>query len=323
MTREKRETVWVGLFVIVACVLLVFIVFSLSGLFAGSAKSFHAKFPNAAGLEPGASVHYAGGPKIGRVEKMTIDPNNPGLIDMTFSVKDNIPVKLDSTASIMSYSPLGDNHLEIKPGSAQSALAPNGTYLKTKPYIGFNDLSEEISNLSPQVQQVLSNLNARITQLSTTLDRVNDLLKDDNRQNVSASLAQLRAMLTEDRPLIKHTLTNVDAVSAKIQPLVDQLSKTTEQAQTTIKHLDDILGENRQDLRASIVKLRQSLNNVTVLTQRLNQTLDANSDNIDEILDNLRATTENLKEFTDLIKQRPASILNYTIPRDHKPGAQP
>src|SRR5271165_2513317 len=138
--EEKREQVFVGLFVLVAAVLLVLTVFALTGAFATSPKTFHAKFPNAAGLEPGASVHYAGGPKIGRVEKMQIDPANPALIDMTFSVKSELPVKQDSSVSILSYSPLGDNHLEIKPGSPQAPLATTGALLQAKPYLGFNDL---------------------------------------------------------------------------------------------------------------------------------------------------------------------------------------
>jgi phospholipid/cholesterol/gamma-HCH transport system substrate-binding protein len=77
--ESKREQVWVGLFVIVAATLLIVTVFVLTGAFAGSAKTFRARFHNAAGLEPGATVRYAGGPKIGRVEKVEIDPNDPAL----------------------------------------------------------------------------------------------------------------------------------------------------------------------------------------------------------------------------------------------------
>jgi phospholipid/cholesterol/gamma-HCH transport system substrate-binding protein len=321
--EEKREQVFVGLFVIVAAALLIFTVFALSGAFAGSAKSFHAKFPNAAGIEPGASVHYAGGPKVGRVEKLQIDPANPGLIDMIFSVKNDLPIKIDSVVAIMSYSPLGDNHIEIKPGTPQSPLAPPGTLLRAKPYLGFNDLSEQISNLSPQAQELMANLNQRVKELSVTIARVNDLLNDRNRANLSASLAHVNGMLEEDRPLIKSSLNNVNAASRKIEPLLDQLSKTTDQANETLKHVDAVVGENREDLRASVIKLRESLDTVSVLTKRINQTLDVNSENIDEILENMRKVSENLKEFTDLIKTRPSSLLNYSIPREHRPGEQP
>jgi hypothetical protein len=56
---------------------------------------------------------------------------------------------------------------------------------------------------------------------------------------------------------------------------------------------------------------------------RLDQTLDVNSENIDQILDNLRHVTENLKEFTETIKTRPYTLIRATNPREHKPGEQP
>ena len=154
--EARREQAFVGFFVLIAAALLIFTVFGVTGAFQGAAKTFHSKFPNAAGLEPGASVHYAGGQKIGRVEKMRIDPGDPSLIDMTFSVKSDLPVKADSKVAILSYSPLGDNHLEILPGTPSAPLAPSGALLASKPYLGFNDLAEQINKLAPQAQELLS-----------------------------------------------------------------------------------------------------------------------------------------------------------------------
>jgi phospholipid/cholesterol/gamma-HCH transport system substrate-binding protein len=321
--QGKREQVFVGLFVLVAAALLIVTVFALTGAFAKADRQFHAKFPNAAGLEPGAAVHYAGGPKVGRVEKMEIDPADPTLIDMIFSVGKEVPVKTDSMVAILSYSPLGDNHLEIKPGTAAAPLARPGALLQAKPYVGFNDLSDQISRLAPQAQELISNLNQRVKELSVTIARVNDLLNDKNRANVSASIADLHGLLAEDRPVIKSTLQNVNALTQKIDPVILQLRKTLDQANATLNHVDGMIGENRADVRASVQKLRQSLNTVANLTQRLDQTLDVNTESIDEIIDNLRHVTENLKEFTDTIKARPSALINSRGPKEHKPGEQP
>jgi phospholipid/cholesterol/gamma-HCH transport system substrate-binding protein len=318
--ESRREQISVGIFVLVAVALLIFIVFALTGAFAGSDTIYHAKFNNAAGLTPGASVHYAGGQKIGKVMKMQIDPGDPSKIDMTFSVDKGLPVKTDSKVAIMSFSPLGDNHLEIKPGSQNAPLAPSGAQLTAQPYIGFNDLTEQINKLAPQAQELIANLNARVVQLKITIDRVDDLLNDQNRANVSASLADLRGMLKENRPAIQSTLKNVNAASAKIEPLIDQLRKATDQANETLKHVDSIVVDNKQDIRAAILQLRQVLGNVSELSDKLNQTLDTNQDNIDQLLLNLRDVSENLRQFTDTIKARPSSLINSSMPRDRKPG---
>ena len=69
--------------------------------------------------------------------------------------------------------------------------------------MGFNDLTEQINKLSPQAQELMTNLNARVVELRTTIDRVNDLLNDQNRANITASLGDLRGILKENRPLIQ------------------------------------------------------------------------------------------------------------------------
>ena len=50
------------------------------------------------------------------------------------------------------------------------------------------------------------------------------------------------------------------------------------------------------------------------------QTLDVNSENIDELLENLRHVSQNLKEFTNTIKTKPYTLIRSNNPRDHKPG---
>ncbi|HTT17496.1 MAG TPA: MlaD family protein [Candidatus Sulfotelmatobacter sp.] len=318
--EARREQVFVGLFVIAAAAILIVTVFSLTGVLASATKTYHAKFPNAAGLEPGTTVRYAGGLKVGRVEKLQIDPANAALMDMTFTVKTDIPVKTDSHVAILSFSPLGDNHLEIKAGSQSAPRASDGAWLPADPYVGFNDLTQQINDLAPQARELLANLNDRVKQLRITLDRVNDLLNDRNRENVSDTISQLRGMLAENRPQIKSTINNINQASAKISPLLDQIHGTIDQANGTLKKVDSLVGDNREDIRASVIKLRESLENVANLSAQLQRMLENNDYNIDELLNNLRIVSENLKEFTDTIKTRPSSLVNPGSPHDRKPG---
>ena len=320
--NSKTQLAFVGLFVIVAVAILVATVFAMSGAFGRSSNTFHAYFPFAGGLEPGASVRYAGGPKAGRVEKVRIDPQNPSLIDITFSVQSEFPVKTDSRAKIMSMSPLGDNHMEILPGTAAAGLAPNGALLPSMPYVDFNALTQQINDLAPSAQQLVHTLNDRASELKVTVERVNDLLNAQNRANLAATVANARGMLEEDRPQIRSTLQHVNASTQKLEPLLDNFKKTSEEANRTLDHIDAMLGENRTDVRQAVVELREALKNMTGLTARLNQTLDVNSENIDELLDNMRDVTENLKEFTDTIKRRPSTLIRSSNPPEHKPGEQ-
>jgi len=319
---EKRDQVFVGLFVLIAAAVLIGMVFAISGAFGSTSKTYHAYFPFAGGLERGATVRYAGGPKVGRVEKLAIDPQNPGRIDVVFSVQTDLPVKTDSHVKIMSISPLGDNHLEVLPGGAQTALAPPGFLLPSDTYLDFNVLTAQINDLAPQAKLLIQSLNDRAADLKVTVDRVNELLSAENRANLSATLAGTRGVIEENRPQIKSTIQHLDSVSQKLEPLLQDLHKDSEEANQALTHLDAILGENSADVRQSVMQLRKSLTTLTDITGRLDQTLDVNTENIDELLDNFRRVSQNLKEFTNTIKRRPYTLIRATNPPDHKPGEQ-
>jgi phospholipid/cholesterol/gamma-HCH transport system substrate-binding protein len=318
--ETRREQALVGLFVIVATAVLIATVFGITGAFGRTAKSFHAYFPFAGGLEVGSTVRYAGGPKVGRVEKLRINPQDPANIEITLAVQTDLPVKTDSHVRIMSMSPLGDNHLEIVPGSPQAALAKDGATLPADRYLDLNAITERINDLAPEAQQLLHTLNDRATELKVTVARVNDLLNDQNRSNLSGTLAQTHQMLAENRPAIKSTLGHLNTSSEKLGPLLDDLRKTSAEANKTLDHVDGLIGENREDVRKAVVELRKSLTNVTDLTWRIDQTLDVNSENIDEMLENFRHVSENLKQFTETIKTKPYTLLRASSPREHKTG---
>jgi phospholipid/cholesterol/gamma-HCH transport system substrate-binding protein len=317
---QKREQAIVGLFVIVATALLVFVVFLLSGTFNSGNTPYKALFKNAGGLGPGAEVHYAGGPAIGRVQHVEVDPNDPTLMEIDFDVKPDTPVKTDSKVIITSNSPLGDNFLGVLPGSKDAPRAQKGATLPVKDYASFDDVKGMLVQMGPSATKLLDNLNDRATELQVTIARVNDLLNDKNRANISGSIADLHGMLQEDRPLVHSTLVHINESSAKLSPLIDQFHQTATQANDTLKHVDDMIGEDRPEVHQAILNMRQALASANQLVDQLNQTMDANSENIDEIIDNLRHVTENLNSFTETIKTRPYTLIRASGEKPHSPG---
>jgi phospholipid/cholesterol/gamma-HCH transport system substrate-binding protein len=212
--KAKREPAFVGLFVIAAAALLIITLFAMMGTFNRTSKTYHVYFPFAGGIEPGSTVRYSGGPKVGRVDSMNIDAQDPTRFDVTFSVQSDVPVKTDSRVKIMSLNPLGDNHLEIIPGSPEAAAAPDRSLLPSDSYLDFNALAAEIHDLAPEAQQLLRSLNDRTAEAKETIARINDLLSDKNRANVAMTLANTRGMMEETRPQIRSTLKHVNEVSA-------------------------------------------------------------------------------------------------------------
>jgi len=321
--NSKREQALVGLFVLVAAGLLIATIFLLSGKLGRGDIPYRTYFKNAGGLAPGSEVRYAGGPPVGRVQKVLSDPNDPTRMEVDFAVQPNVPIKTDSTAGITSISPLGDNFLGIVPGTAAAPKAAPGATLRSTEYISLADLAAIINGLGPNANDLITNLNARAIALQDTLNRVNDLLSDKNRANISASLGSVRGMLDEDRPAIHSAIANLNDATAKVTPLLDDFRKTSAQANDTLAHLDATIGEDRPDLRQALANLRQTLASANVLTDQLNQTLNTNAENLDEILDNLRHVSENLNAFTETIKTRPYTLIRASGVKPHEPGEAP
>jgi phospholipid/cholesterol/gamma-HCH transport system substrate-binding protein len=316
----RRQEAIVGFFVLIAAVLLIITVFSLTGFFNRGDVLYRAFFKNAGGLRPGGEVRYAGGPPVGRIEDVRYDQHDTTRMEIVFRVKPDIPVKTDSVAVISSNSPLSDNFLGIVPGSKAAQRAPSGSTLKSNEYVGFADLEAELAELAPQARVLLDNLNQRIVELQTTVARVNDVLNDKNRENLSASLGTVRGVLDENRKPLHSTITHFDDASARIAPLLDDLKKTNADAQKTINTLEGTIAENRSDLRESIVELRQVLETANNVTDQLDRTLNANGENIDDILSNFRQASQNLRQFTETLKQRPYTLLRSSLPPAHEPG---
>lgn len=321
--ESRREEALVGVFVLVAAAILIVTVFLLEGTFSSNGTPYKAYFKNAGGLTEGSEVHYSGGPSVGRVKKVASDPKDSTRMEIDFFVNSDVPVKTDSMAEITSNSPLGDNFLGINEGSANAPKAPAGSVLNSKPYSSLADIADVIQQMAPNANTLVDNLNDRVVELKLTLDRVNELLSPQNEAHLSGSLADLHGMLDENRANIRSTLNNVNATSAKLSPLIDNLHHTAEQADQALAHIDATISEDRPDLKVAISNLRQTLGTTVTLTGNLDSTLDANSESLDEIIDNLRHVTENMNEFTETIKTRPYTLIRSSGVKPREPGQAP
>lgn len=335
--EAMRERTLVGLFVLIAGGLLLGTVAVISGGLGVATVSHRAYFKFAGGVQPGAPVRY-GGMMVGKVQRVRVDPGNTTRIEIDFSVNRDAPVKADSVAKISTLGPLTDNYIEITTGSEHAALSEPGSALLSAEAFGLPQLGDAAQAMMPDVQRALQKLNQNLDGLQVTLSRANDLLNDRNRANIAGSLNSLEhmvaevrpkanqtldninGMLAETRPKVAASLSNVQELTTRLGPLFDSVNTTTARANDTLGHLDATITENRPDIRAAVTGLRDTLAKSTGLLNELNQTLDQNSGNIDDLLDNLRMTTENLRTLTETLMHSPASLIRGLNLPDRKPG---
>jgi len=124
MSREKVD-LWVGMFVLLGALALVFLALKagnlLNVLAVGNTYSITANFDNIGGLKPRAPVKSAG-VVVGRVSSIVFDDKMyQGVVTLDLDARYQFPV--DSSAKILTSGLLGEQYIGIEPGGDEKNFA--------------------------------------------------------------------------------------------------------------------------------------------------------------------------------------------------------
>ena len=122
MERSKND-VWVGLFVLLGAVAVVFLALKSANLLQWSLEKDYlvtAKFDNIGGLKPGAAVKSAG-VVVGRVKGIDFDGESfQARVTLAIEARHQFPK--DSSLSILTSGLLGEQYVGIVPGADEKNL---------------------------------------------------------------------------------------------------------------------------------------------------------------------------------------------------------
>ena len=123
---------WVGVFLLVAIIGMMFLAFQVSGLTQKSLSQGYtvtAHFDNIGGLKVRAPIEV-GGVVIGRVIDIALDPQSYQAVT-TLLIYAKYPIPTDSSASIFTQGLLGSNYVNITPGYAETYFKSGDTVQHT------------------------------------------------------------------------------------------------------------------------------------------------------------------------------------------------
>lgn len=123
MQRSKND-VWVGLFVLIGAVAILFLALQSANLLTLNFQTtYHvsAKFDNVGGLKPKAAVR-SGGVVVGRVESLTFD-DKTFQARVTLALESRYAFPKDSSLKILTAGLLGEQYIGIEAGSDAVNLA--------------------------------------------------------------------------------------------------------------------------------------------------------------------------------------------------------
>ena len=139
--QRKSLDVWVGLFVLLGALALMFLALkagNMSTMRFGPSYSLVARFDNIGGLKPGAPVKSAGD-VVGRVERIGFDDKN-FQAQVTLRMQEEIRFPKDSSAKILTSGLLGEQYIGLDPGGDVKNFAEGDRITSTQSAIVLENL---------------------------------------------------------------------------------------------------------------------------------------------------------------------------------------
>lgn len=321
---RRSEEIKVGALLTVAVVVFLAALVFVGGvnLLRKNRVTYTTYFKFAGGVEPGNFVRF-GGLKVGTVSSTEIDPEDSTRIRFRLSVKEGTPFRTNSTARISTLGFLGENYVEVSPGTRDAPLLKPGSEMPAEEIVQLADVFNNVNNVTVNANKLVNDLDDRFLILANNANQLitnlNGIVSAENRQRIESALANVDAMLAETRPRLRSTLENMDAASAKLPATIEKADAAMDKTQTLVTNLNGLVEENRAQIHETLIALRQALVDAQRLMANMDDTLVSNRANLDEAIENIRVSSQNLKQFTDTIKRRPFSLIRIKAEKDRVP----
>ena len=340
ITRAQKARL--GLFLLISTLLLLGIVgFMVGRKLIEKTDYYTVEFDTTiSGLEVGAPVKY-NGVKVGRVDKIIIDPDDPAIVIVTLSLQEGTPIKEDTLAVPASMGITGLRFIELTRGTRDSVYIEPGGKIKAG-MSTFDTLSSRAEAITAQVETLLDNLtkltgpdNVKLlteilTNLNAITEQITELIAENRaliKQVLESALgitAQTSEMLLVIQSEIQHTFELVNAFIERTTRAIDQMriDQISRKVITFIEHVDQLIQDPKlMTLLESLNEMTQNSNTLLLSSKKL--VLDTNKlindihltvlhskEQLAAMLAYLLESAQNLADFSEMLKEDPSVILS-------------
>ena len=216
------------------------------------------------GLSQGGEVHF-NGIKVGEVSKIALDRTNPSRVIARARVTSDVPIRVDSFATLEPQGITGVNYVQITAGAAAKPLLKVAEKAKCEAR-GMNPCIPILKSQRSALSDLLEGGGTVLTRTIEALDRVNRVLSDQNIKTFSATLSDAQAVsaeLRERKEIVADAQKLIQDIDTATQHADGILQSTRElvegDGKRSIKSIADAAEEAKataKDLRAMVDKLQ-------------------------------------------------------------------
>lgn len=300
METTRSERIKIGAFMLFCGVLiLVFLGYVLSRYLTREYDNYYTVFNESViGLYNEAQVKL-NGIDVGNVTGIEIDSSNLNQVVVRFRVNKGTPIKLGTRAGMThGISLTGEKQIVLSGGRFDEPDVKEGGYVPAEK-TAFDAIANKATDIINHVDSIMINLNS--------------LFSEENSQSISNSLKNFESATQNLNRLTQNLNTPINNISNAANSMKNVLAEI-EEAKIAAKAGEnmDILKEKLEaiDTKAMNENLTQAMESIKQLTQRLDQVVYKNQDQVGDAVVELNAVLENLEEFTQKIKNNPSVLIH-------------
>jgi len=302
VTKEAK----VGAFVLGCFAILAYtVIYLVNAQLSGDTVPYRTYLRYAGGLEPGAEVLF-GGINVGKVTSVRPWTSDPTKIEILLSVKQGTPLNQGSVAKLGMTSVMSSASLSITTGSNDAKRLPPGSSVPSQEAASLDDIAGKLATVADSADALIMQAKGELEGISgdarSLLANLNTVTGPPTQRKVQTALDQVNTLLATERPKIDH--------------ISDQLIALSQHADETVQNVNGTVRDVREPIRTDLVDLQNTLQQAKQLLGDMQVMVRANDYKIDDTVENLRVATDNLDQLTDSLKQRPWSLIRIKQPKE-------
>ena len=300
METTRAERIKIGAFMLLCGIMIcVFLGYVLSRFLNKEFDNYYTVFSESViGLYKDAQVKL-NGIDVGNVTEIAIDSSNLNQVIVRFRVNKGTPIKLGTRAGMThGISLTGEKQIVLSGGRFDEPDVKEGGYVPAEK-TAFDAIANKATDIIGHVDSLMTNLNS--------------LFSEKNTQSISNSLKNFENATQNLNRLTQNLNAPINNISNAANSMKNVLSEI-EEAKIAAKAGEnmDVLKEKLEaiDTKAMNENLTQAMESIKQLTQRLDQVVYKNQDQVGDAVVELNAVLENLEEFTQKIKNNPSVLIH-------------
>ncbi len=303
----------VGLLVFATlAVLVVTFMWVLNVQLTGKTNVYRTYFAHVGGLDDGNVVRF-GGRRAGSVQDVRPWTGDMTKTEVIFQLRSELPVTEDTLATIESLSVLGQNYLEIRPGSIEAPRIPPGGIVPSSEPVSLTDLSQRITEVADGAVHLMSRIDSTMTTVATDLGAVlrnlEALSNEDNQRNLARTLESTADLIESQGTKIDDITTQIATTLDSIDALSREARLVAQSADTAVQNVNRTVEETREPIKDTLENAENALAEAQSLLEEVRFLLATNDRGITETIDNFRRASAEIEALASELRQRPWTLI--------------